>query len=387
LWDGSIMDGVEREFIDGLKACFADLEDPRVVPQCDHGLLDIVAITMLAVLCGAEDWPDIELFGETRKEWLKTFLALPNGIPSHDTFRRVFGALERNQFAQALFQWTQALQEATGGKLISIDGKALRRSLDRKSGKAMLHLVTAWASENGLTLGQVGCEEKSNEITAIPVLLQLLSLKGCTVTIDAMGCQTEIAAQIREQKGHYVLALKGNQSGLQEDMQQLVEQAINVDFEGQTHGVYETRETAHGRTDVRTCHVLEISQDHPQRATWKDLRTVVAVTSQRTVKDQETCETRFYISSHVPRAQWLAQAIRRHWSIENGQHWVLDVTFGEDQRRQQDRNGGANLAAVRRLAVSLLRQETTNKRGAKNKRLRCALDPNYLLTVLHTAKF
>jgi predicted transposase YbfD/YdcC len=387
LWGGSIMDGAEQDFLDGLKKCFADLKDPRVVPRCDHLLLDIVAMTLLAVLCGAEDWPDIELFGQTRKEWLKTFLQLPNGIPSHDTFRRVFGALERNQFAHALFQWTQALHEATGGKLISIDGKALRRSLARKSGKAMLHLVTAWASENGLTLGQVACEEKSNEITAIPELLKLLSLKGCTVTIDAMGCQKEIAAQIREQKGHYVLALKGNQSGLQEDLQQLFVQAIDTDFAEQKHDVYETRETGHGRTDERTCHVLEIPKDHPQRAAWKDLRTVAAVTSQRTTRDQETCETRFYITSHAPRAKLLAQAIRRHWSIENGQHWVLDVTFGEDQRRQQDRNGAANFAAVRRLAVSLLRRETSNKRGAKNKRLRCALDPSYLLKVLHTAKF
>jgi len=387
LWDGSIMDGVEREFIDGLKACFADLEDPRVVPRCDHVLLDIVAITLLAVLCGAEDWPDIELFGETRKDWLKSFLELPNGIPSHDTFRRVFGLLERNQFAQSLFQWTQALHEATGGQLISIDGKALRRSLSRKSGKAMLHLVTAWASENGLTLGQVACVEKSNEITAIPELLKLLSLKGSTVTIDAMGCQKEIAAQIREQTGHYVLALKGNQSGLQEDVQELFIQAIDTDFAETSHDVYETCETAHGRTEERTCHVLEIPKDHPQRVAWKDLRTAIAVTSQRTINDQETCETRYYISSHAPRAKLLAQAIRRHWSIENSQHWVLDVTFGEDQRRQQDRNGAANFAAVRRLAISLLRQETTNKRGAKNKRLRCALDPSYLLKVLHTAKF
>lgn len=384
------MDDSAREFLDGLRSCFAELKDPRVVARCDHQLLDIVTITLLAVLCGAEDWPDIELFGETRKDWLGTFLELPHGIPSHDTFRRVFGALERNQFAQALFQWTQALHEATGGKLISIDGKALRRSLTKKSGKAiapMLHLVTAWASENHLTLGQVACEEKSNEITAIPELLKLLSLKGCTVTIDAMGCQKEIALQIREQKGHYVLALKGNQSGLQEDVQQLFVEAIDTDFAGMKHDVYETRETGHGRTDERTCHVLEIPQDHPQRVVWKDLRTAIAVTSQRTTGAQTTCETRFYISSHTPRAKLLAQAIRRHWSIENSQHWVLDVTFGEDQRRQQDRNGAANLAAVRRLAISLLRQETTNKRGTKNKRLQCALDPTYLLKVLNTAKF
>lgn len=381
------MDDARRHFVEGLRACFEDVKDPRVVGRCDHLLLDMIAMTILAVLCGAEDWPDIELFGETRRAWLKTFLELPGGIPSHDTFRRVFGLLERNQFAQALFRWTQALHEATGGKLVSIDGKALRRSFSRKSGAAMLHLVTAWAGENGLTLGQVACEEKSNEITAIPELLKLLSLKGCTVTIDAMGCQKEIAAQIREQKAHFVLALKGNQAGLQAAMQQFFEQAVDADFQGTAHDVSETSETGHGRTDERTCHVLEIPRDHPQRAVWRDLRSLVAVTSRRIIQDRETWETRLYVSSHPPRAQLLAQAIRRHWSIENSQHWVLDVTFGEDQRRQQDRQGAANLAAVRRLAVSLLRQEMSNKRGAKNKRLHCALDPSYLLKVLHTARF
>ncbi len=381
------MDDAAGEFLDGLKACFADLSDPRVVGRCDHLLLDIVALTILAVLCGAEDWPDIELFGQTRAEWLRTFLQLPNGIPSHDTFRRVLGALDRNQFAACLFQWTQALHEATGGQLIAIDGKALRRSFARKSGKAMLHLVTAWSSQNRLTLGQVAVEDKSNEITAIPELLKLLSLKGCTVTIDAMGTQTEIARQIREQQAHYVLALKGNQSGLQEDMRALFDEGMNTRFAGRKHDVYETSETGHGRTDQRTCHVIEIPKDHPQRAAWKDLRTLAVTVSRRVVNDQESWESRMYISSHPPRAKLLATAIRQHWGIENSQHWILDVTFGEDARRQQDRNGAANFAAVRRLVVSLLRRETTNKRGAKNKRLNCALDTSYLLKVLHTAHF
>lgn len=381
------MDEAQREFVEGLTACFAEVQDPRVVGRCDHLLLDIIAVTILAVLCGAEDWPDVELFGQSRAAWLRSFLQLPKGIPSHDTFRRVFAALERNQFAQALFQWTQALHEATGGQLIQIDGKALRRSFARKSGKTRLHLVTAWAGENHLTLGQVACEEKSNEITAIPELLKLLSLKGCTVTIDAMGCQTEIAAQIRAQKGHYVLALKGNQSGLQEDMQALFEAGMTTGFAGLQHATDQTTETGHGRTDERTCHVIALPKDHPQRQVWRDLQTLAVTISRRVVGDKETWESRLYVSSHPPRAKFLAQAIRRHWSIENCQHWVLDVTFGEDARRQQDRHGAANLAAVRRLAISLLRQETSNKRGAKNKRLHCALDPSYLLKVLHTARF
>lgn len=247
--------------------------------------------------------------------------------------------------------------------------------------------MTAWATESGLTLGQVACEEKSNEITAIPELLKLLDLRGQTVTIDAMGCQKEIAAQIRQQKGHYLLALKGNQGTLAEDMEQFYEEAVEQQFAGVKHSTVDTFDRGHGREEFRSYDVLEIPEDHPQRATWKDLRSLVVVTSCREVNGEEQWETRQYISSHAPQAKPLAQATRQHWGIENSQHWTLDVTFGEDMRRQQDRHGAANLAAVRRLALSLLRQEKTNKRGVKNKRLTCALDPNYLLTVLHNAKF
>ena len=381
------MEGSARGFWETLKTCFADLNDPRVQASCDHLLMDIIAIAILAVSCGADDWTDLETFGKLRHDWLKTFLKLPKGIPSHDTFRRVFGLLGRKQFAACLFQWTQAIHEATGGKLIAIDGKALRRSFAKKSGKAMLHLVTAWSSENSLTLGQIVCEEKSNEITAIPELLKLLNLKGTTVTIDAMGTQKQIASQIREQKGHYVLALKGNQSSLQDDMRQLFDRGMETNFKGMSHDVYETKEKGHGRIDERTCHVIAIPKDHPQRERWKDLKTLAVTVSRRVIDEKETWESRLYVSSHSPRAKLLATAIRRHWSIENSQHWVLDVTFAEDARRQQDRNGGANLAAVRRLALSLLRQDKTVTRGMKTKRLKCALDPNYLLHVLKNAKF
>jgi predicted transposase YbfD/YdcC len=246
--------------------------------------------------------------------------------------------------------------------------------------------VTAWSSENGLTLGQIACEDKSNEITAIPELLKLLSLRGCTVTIDAMGCQKQIAAEIRENRAHYVLAMKGNQPGLEEDMQQLYMDAIDNDFAGLKHDECETTETAHGRTTTRNVHVVEIPKDHPQRQHWKDLRTLIVVTTHNIQGENETRETRWYISSHAPYAKALARAIRKHWSIENGQHWVLDIAFGEDTRRQQDRQGAVNFAAVRRLAVSLLRQDKTLKRGAKCKRMACALDPTYLIHILHNAK-
>ena len=271
--------------------------------------------------------------------------------------------------------------------MIAIDGKVLRRSLRKKSELRPLHLVTAWASESGLTLAQTACGDKSNEITAIPEVLKLLSLRGCTVTIDAMGCQTEIASQIRQQGGHYVLALKGNQSGLEDDMFQLYEEAVNCDFADFNHATHETSEKGHGREEQRTCEVLEIPKDHPQRERWKDLRTLVILTCCRIVAGVESWETRLYITSHGTKAKELLYAIRKHWGIENTQHWSLDVTFGEDWRRQQDRNGAANLAAIRRLALSLLRQEKSNKRGLKHKRLACALDHNYLLKVLANAKF
>ena len=350
-------------FKDQLATCLSGVEDPRVEGRCDHRLFDIVAVTLLAVMCGAEDWTDVEQFGRHRAEWLRTFPELPGGIPSHDTFQRVFGLLERDQFAACLFEWTRAMHEATGGAVIAIDGKALRRSLRKKSGMAMLHLVTAWSSKNGLTLGQVACEEKSNEITAIPRLLELLNVQKATVTLDAAGTQTAIAEQIRRQKGHYVLALKGNQSSLHEDMKALFAEGTASDFAGLRHDEYSVTETGHGRTDERACHVIEIPKDHPRRAKWKDLRTLAVTISRREVGGEERWESRYYISSLGPKAKPLAEAIRKHWSVENSQHWVLDVAFDEDRRRQQDRNGAANLAAVRRLALSLLRQEKTNTRG------------------------
>ena len=269
---------------------------------------------------------------------------------------------------------------------MAIDGKTLRRTFSRKSGLKALHLVTAWASENGLTLGQVACEEKSNEITAIPQLLKLLSLKGCTVTIDALGCQTEIVEEIRAQKAHYVLAMKDNQPTLYADMHEVSEGALNCDFANVQHDTHTTQETAHGRTTERIYHALEIPCDHRQKHRWRDLRTLILATSCVTQAEKETWETRTYISDLLPRTKSLGAAIRKHWGIENGQRWVLDVAFNEDSARQQDRNRSSNLAAIRRFINSVLRPENTLKRGAKTKRMVCALDTNYLLKVFSTAK-
>ena len=268
----------------------------------------------------------------------------------------------------------------------AIDGKTLRRSFAKKSGFKALHLVTAWASENGLTLAQVACEEKSNEITAIPELLPLLDLKGSTVTIDAMGCQKEIIERIRDQRGHYVVAAKDNQPRLCAALQQLYEEGLDADFVGVRHTLHTTTETAHGRRTERTYEAVEIPAQHPQRAKWRDLRTAVFVTSCMKVGTLETWETRRYISDLPANAQSLGRAIRKHWSIENGQHWVLDVQLGEDSARQQDRRGAANLAAVRRFVVSISRQEQTLNRGAKCKRMACAIDTDYLLKVLSTVR-
>src|SRR3954452_16036226 len=380
------MDTEAQGFVEGLKGCFADLKDPRNENSCAHLLFDIVAIAVLSVACGADDWCDMATFAHVKLGWLKTFLDLPGGAPSHDTFRRVFGLLDRDQFAAHLFRWTQALHKATGGKLIAIDGKTQRRTFATRSGLRALHLVTAWASENGLTLAQVACEEKSNEITAIPELLKLLTLKGCTVTIDAMGCQTEIVEGIREQKGHYVLAAKDNQPTLSADLQRIFEDGLDSDFADVDHDTHTTVEAAHGRLTERTYHAIEIPRGHPQRKRWRDLRTLVMATSCVTRGEEETWETRMFISDLGPRAKSLGDAVRRHWGIENGQHWVLDVSFHEDTARQQDRHGSANLGAVRRLIVSLLRQEKTLKRGAKSKRMVCALDSNYLLKVFNSTE-
>lgn len=381
------MDDVGREVVAGVRRCFEGVRDPRVAGRCEHLLIEILTISILAVLCGADDWTDIEVFAKVRQDWLRGFLELPGGIPSHDTFRRVFGLLERSQFAAGLLQWTQALQEATGGKLVSIDGKTLRRSHRRRGGLAALHLVTAWSSENHLTLAQYATEDKSNEITAIPELLKLLNLKGCTVTIDAMGCQKEIAAGIRDAKADYVLAVKDNQPHLYEDIRQHFTAALAEAQSLPATQFHHTEETGHGRHEQRFYYSIPVPDTLRNREAWRDLRSVGCAISHTTRDGQQTDFVRYYISSTKPDAKRFAHAVRSHWSIENSQHWVLDVAFREDDRRQQHRHGAANLASVRRLAVSLLRQDRTITRGAKAKRMAAALDPNYLIHVLNHASF
>jgi predicted transposase YbfD/YdcC len=381
------MDDHAKGFMEGMRDCFNDLPDPRVVGRCDHRLLDIIAIVILAVASGADEWTEIELFGNMRKEWLKDFLELPEGIPSHDTFRRVFGRVNRKQFAACLLKWTRALAETMKGKLVAIDGKTLRRSHRRKANLGALHLVTAWCSDNGLTLAQVAVEDKSNEITAIPELLKLFKVKGCTVTIDAMGCQKEIVDDIREAKAHYVLAAKENQPHLYEDLfthfDVVIENAESLPPAQQ----YTTHEAHHGRKEDRFYYSTPVPEALRHRDEWRDIASVGCVISNTERDGKEGGMVRYFISDHKPNAKRLANAVRKHWSTENSQHWVLDIAFREDDRRQQDRNGAANLATVRRLAVSLFRQDKETKQGAKAKRLKAALDPMYLLNVLQYSTF
>ena len=371
------------------QAYFADVEDPRVERTRRHELLDIIVIAICAVICSADDWVDVAGWGNAKLDWLRQLgLPLPNGIPSHDTFGDVFGRLQPEQFESSFLRWVQAVMGASGGKVVAIDGKTLRRSHDRRLGRSAIHMVSAWASANHLLLGQVKVDEKSNEITAIPVLLEMLALGGCIVTIDAIGTQTAIARAIVDQGADYVLAVKENQGHLYDDVRATFQDAEQRQFQHVPHTHAKTINKGHGRLEIRECWVIERLDYLEALRTaeaWAELHSVIMIRAERRLGEQVSVERRYYISSRPDPAERQLAVIRSHWGIENELHWCLDVAFREDESRLRKGDGAQNFSFLRRLALTLLKRETTAKMGLKAKRHKAGWDNDYLLTVLAAA--
>jgi len=369
-----------------LKTHFGHIHDPRAQHSIDHLLLDIMLITICAVICGADSWVEVANYGIAKQDWLATFLELPNGIPSHDTIERLFARLRPKELQQCFIDWVESVFELSGGQLIAIDGKTLRGSYERGGKRAMIHMVSAWATQHRIVLGQRKVNEKSNEITAIPELLNVLNLDGAVVSIDAMGCQTAIASKIVEQNGDYVLALKGNHGDLFEDVVQLFEQARQQSFSGIEHDYYETQEQGHSGMETRRYWVMGNTDYLVGAENWAKLTTIGCVESQRYVGDILVCETRYYLLSLPLDASRFAAAVRGHWGIENQLHWILDVAFREDNSRATAGYSGENLAVIRHIALNLLTQESSAKGGTHAKRLKAGWDDQYLLKVLAQGK-
>ena len=355
---------------------FSCLPDPRIDRCKEHLLEDIIFITIAAVICGAETWNEIEDYGKAKESWLRQYFRLPNGIPSHDTFNRFFSALNPDAFEEAFLSWIRAVSCLTAGEVVSIDGKTLRGSRGT-GGKQAIHMVSAWANMNQLSLGQVKVDEKSNEITAIPRLLEALALKGCIVTIDAMGCQREIAGKIISAEADYILAIKGNQGSLEEDIERTV-RFTKADSE------WNEEDFGHGRIESRHCFLYKDLSFIEHAQLWKSLSAVVRIDSTRHIKStgKEEKETRYYITSSQSSAEVIGRAIRSHWGIENQLHWQLDVSFGEDQSRKREGYAAQNFSLLNRIALNLIKHEQSTKRSFRRKRLDAGWDNDYLLKIL-----
>jgi len=361
-----------------LIATLEEVPDPRVDRSKDHDLVDLLVIALCTILVGGDSFYDMEEFAEVRLSWLKTFLRLRNGAPSHDTFNRLFQALDERQLADSLSRWTQSVRTVLGGEVVALDGKSVRRALNR--GEDFRVIVSAWATESGLLLGQRKVRDKSNEITVMPELLQALELAGCIVTADAMHCQKNIAKEIIEADADYVLALKGNQGTAFAEVKSFLDDAVSRTDPSLVF--LETVEKGHGRFEERRYWQTEKIDWYADRSQWEGLRSVGLVESVREINGKRTVERRYYLSSLPGDIGRFAKAVRGHWSIENQLHWVLDVVFGEDQARARTEHAAENLAAIRRLAVNLLRQDKQCKRSIKGKLMRAAIDPDYLRHLL-----
>lgn len=364
---------------------FAQVADPRSKLGKRHLLLDIIIIAICAVICGANNWPAVVLFGHTKEAWLRTFLRLPHGIPSEDTFRRVFGLVKPEQLQQHFRAWVDATCPHTAGQVVPIDGKTLRRSHDRATDQSAIHMLSAWAAADGLVLGQLKIDAKTNEIPAIPKLLQLLDIAGCIITVDAIGCQRDIAAAAIAQGADYMLAVKGNQPDLEAAIAESFAYAAAEGWRDVAYDEHQTLNKNHGRIETRQCWTIQ-DPDYlyyvRQFADWAQLNTIVKVQTERCVGAEVTETTRYFITSLGNDAQAALRAVREHWGIENQLHWRLDVVFREDDSRLRKGHGAENFAVLRHIALSLLQQERSSKLGMQNKRLRAALDENYLRQVL-----
>lgn len=360
---------------------FAHLDDPRVNRTKLHSLDNILTIAICAVICGAESWTEIEEFGCAKEAFFTRLLDMPNGVPSHDTFGKVFAALDTEAFAEGFTAWVRTLAVELGSDIVAIDGKTMRRSLDKANGKAAVHLVSAFASANGLVLGQVKVDDKSNEITAIPALLKRLALSGCLVTIDAMGCQKAIARQLHEAGADYLLSLKGNHGQLHDDVQRYFDYADSLP---EPPPVHDDVDAGHGRIERRRVQCVAVNW-LTERSQWPGLQSLVRVRSERHIGDKISHETRYFICSRpVDDLLRVAQAVRRHWSIENQLHWCLDIAFNEDQQRMRTGHAAANMALLNKIALNLLKH-SASKVGIKGRRKRAGWDDRFLLTVLSAA--
>ena len=364
-----------------IQECFSKLTDPRR-RKVVYPLVNVVTIAICAVLCGADDFVAIAAFGRKKQQWLSKFLDLSAGIPSHDRFNAILGAIKVDQFQACLLEFITAIHEVTDGQVVAIDGKTLRRSFDRATSKSAIHMVSAWATANHVTLGQLVVDEKSNEITAIPKLLQILELSGCLVTIDAMGCQVAIARAIVDAKADYVLAVKNNQRKLARGVEAFFLEYSQDDFAQVEARRHVTNDKGHGREERREYVICRVPEQLPDRARWPKLAAIGMAFVCALRDGKEHMECRYYILSKYLSAKRFAQAVRAHWSIENRLHWQLDVTFQEDQCRIRKDNGDANFSVLRRTALSLLKNNHSEKVGIKNKRLLAALDDDYLQEVL-----